>query len=214
MLDAISWGSDGWPTINEGHGPSGGVLPGEAAALQRPIVDEFRQPVLGTEWKWPIDHAPIVHVGDGRLTLEAAVDDAPVFLGRTLMASAGLATVCVDTSGGAKGGLGLIGGAKNELRTDEARNDPQELLHITSNEGGVLLWQTEIRSASSVWLRVASAGNAEATFSYSFDGKRWQTAKRQESALLVCSAWDQGLRVGLVVKACKGHVGEFHAFLA
>ncbi len=140
VLDAISWGSDGWPTINEGHGPSGGVLPGEAAALQRPIVDEFRQPVLGTEWKWPIDHAPIVHVGDGRSTLEAAVDDAPVFLGRTLMASAGLATVCVDTSGGAKGGLGLIGGAKNELALMK-RGTTLELLHITSNEGGVL-WQT------------------------------------------------------------------------
>jgi xylan 1,4-beta-xylosidase len=209
VLDAISWGSDGWPTINEGHGPSGGVLPGEAAAVQRPLVDEFRQRMLDPEWKWPIGRAPVFHVGDGRLTLQAAADDAPVFLGRTLMASAGVATVSVDTSGGAEGGLGLIGGAKSELVLMK-RGTSLELLHATSKAREVL-WQTDIGRASAVWLRVSSAGNAEATFSYSLDGKQWQTAKAGVS-LAGLPAWDQGLRVGLVIDGAKSTSASFTHF--
>ena len=209
VLDAISWGSNGWPTINEGQGPSGGVLPGQAVAVQRQLVDEFRQPVLDPEWRWPIGHAPIFHTGDGRLTLEAATDDSPVFLGRALMASAGLATVGVDTSGGAEGGLGLIGGAKSELVLMK-HGTSLELLHVTSNAREIL-WQTDIGTTSAVWLRVGSTGNGRVTFSYSLDGKHWQTAKAEVS-LAGLPAWDQGLRVGLVSAGAKGTSASFVHF--
>ena len=209
VLDAISWGSDGWPTINEGHGPSGGVLPGEAVAAQRPLVDQFRQPVLDPEWKWPIGHAPVFHIGNDRLTLEAASDGAPVFLGRTLMASAGVATVGVDTSRDADGGLALIGGVKSELVLMK-RGASLELLHATSNSHEVL-WQTNIGSASVVWLRAGSAGNAEATFSYSLDHKQWKIAKAGVS-LAGLPTWDQGLRIGLVSQGVKGTSATFVHF--
>jgi hypothetical protein len=209
VLDAISWGSNGWPTINQGHGPSGGVLPGKAVAVQRPLVDEFRQPVLDPEWRWPIGHAPIFHSGDSRLTLEAATDDSPVFLGRALTASAGLATVGVDTSGGAEAGLGLIGGAKSELVLMK-HGTSLELWHATSN-AREMLWQTDIGRTSTVWLRVGSTGNAQVTFSYSLDGKHWQRAKAGVS-LAGLPAWDQGLRVGLVSKGAKGTSASFVHF--
>jgi xylan 1,4-beta-xylosidase len=209
VLDAISWGSNGWPTINQGHGPSGGVLAGKAVAVQRPLVDEFRQPVLDPEWRWPIGHAPIFHSGDGRLTLEAATDDSPVFLGRALTASAGLATVGVDTSGGAEAGLGLIGGAKSELVLMK-HGTSLELWHATSN-AREMLWQTDIGRTSTVWLRVGSTGNAQVTFSYSLDGKHWQRAKAGVS-LAGLPAWDQGLRVGLVSKGAKGTSASFVHF--
>ncbi len=53
-------------------------MPGDAAAVQKPFVDDFRQPILDPEWKWPIGHAPIFHIGDGRLVLESSADEVPV----------------------------------------------------------------------------------------------------------------------------------------
>ena len=132
-----------------------------------------------------------------------------MFLGRTLMASAGEAIVSVDTSGGAEGGLGLIGCAKNE-NVLMKRGTTLELLHA-ADKGREVLWQTDIGSASAVWLRVSSAGNAEATFSYSLDGKQWQTAKTGVS-FAGLPAWDQGLRVGLVSKGAKGSAASFFHF--
>jgi xylan 1,4-beta-xylosidase len=209
VLDAVDWGSDGWPTFNSGHGPSGGLLPGDAAAAQKPFVDDFQSLTLDPEWKWPIGRAPIFHVGDGRLVLEASADEGPVCLGRSLMASAYVATVGVDTRGGAEGGLGLIGNAESRLVLS-AHGKHLELFRVTS-KAREALWQTELGSAAVVWLRVSSAGNAEVTFSYSLDRKQWIMAKTAIS-LAGLPPWDQGLRVGLVSNGTKGTRVSFVRF--
>jgi hypothetical protein len=209
VLDAIDWGSDGWPTINSGHGPSGGLLPGNAAAAQKPFVDDFRCPILDPEWKWPIGHAPIFHVGNGRLVLEVSADETPVFLGRSLMASAYVAILGVDPRGGAEGGLGLIGNAENRL-TLSIQGKRLEISRVTG-KAREALWQTDLGTAGVVWLRVSSAGNAEATFSYSLDQNQWTTAKAAVS-LAGLPPWDQGLRVGLVSKGPKGTRASFVHF--
>jgi xylan 1,4-beta-xylosidase len=209
VLDAIDWGPDGWPTINSGHGPGGGLLPGDAAAAQKPFVDDFRQPILDPEWKWPIGHAPVFHVGNGRLVLEASADEVRVFLGRSLMASAYVATVGVDTSGNAEGGLGLMGNAENGLVLS-MHGKGLEFSRVTS-KAREALWQTNLGTAVVVWLRVSSAGNTEVTFSYSLDQKQWTTAKAAVS-LVGLPPWDQGLRVGLVSEGLKGTRASFVQF--
>jgi hypothetical protein len=85
-----------------------------------------------------------------------------------------------------------------------------ELLHVTSNAREIL-WQTDIGTTSAVWLRVGSTGNGLVTFSYSLDGKHWQTAKAEVS-LAGLPAWDQGLRVGLVSAGAKGTSASFVHF--
>lgn len=209
VIDVIDWTPDGWLTINEGHGPSGGVMPGDAAAAQKPFIDDFRHPLLDPEWKWPIGRVPIFHVGDGRLVLKASVDEAPVFLGRSLMASAYVATVGVDTSVDAEGGLGLIGNAESGLVLS-AHGKHLELSRVTS-KAREALWRTELGSAAVVWLRVSSAGNAEVTFSYSPDQRQWMIAKTAIS-LAGLPPWDQGLRVGLVNNGPKGTQMSFVHF--
>jgi xylan 1,4-beta-xylosidase len=209
VLDAIDWDSEGWPTINSGHGTSGGLLPGDAPRVQKPFVDDFRQPILDPEWKWPIGHAPIFHTGNGRLVLESSADEVPAFLGRSLMASTYVATVAVNASGGAEAGLGLIGDAETRLVLSTSGNR-LELSRVT-NKSREALWQMEIGTAAVVWFRISSAGNAEATFSYSLDQKQWTTAKGPVS-LAGLPPWDQGLRVGLVIKGPKGTRASFVDF--
>jgi hypothetical protein len=89
---------------------------------------------------------------------------------------------------------------------------PTKFLRVPSNAREIL-WQTDIGSTWAVWLRVGSTRNARVTFSYSLDGKHWQTAKAEVS-LAGLPAWDQGLRVGLVSKGAKRYVCEFRSFLA
>jgi len=209
VLDAIGWDSKGWPTINSGHGPSGGLLLGEAAGVKKPFVDNFRQPILDPEWKWPIDHAPIFYTGNGRLVLESSADEVPAFLGRSLMTSAYVATVGVNTSGGAEGGLGLIGDAETRLVLS-IKGNRLEIFRITSKSREEL-WQTELGTAAVVWLRMSSGGNAEAIFSYSLDQKQWTTAKEGVS-LAGLPPWDHGLRLGLVSQGPKGTRASFVDF--
>jgi beta-xylosidase len=195
VLDLITWNSDGWPVINEGRGPSGGNLPDEAAAIQNSVIDDFRTPLLDPEWKWPIGHAPVFHVGGGHLTLEASPQGVATFLARSLMAASYVATVAIDTRAAVEGGLGLIGNAQNEFVL--AKHGKQlELSRVTASSSEVL-WKTELDRGQMIWLRVSSGGHADASFSYSFDQKNWLAAGSTVS-LAGLPPWDQGLRIGLV----------------
>jgi xylan 1,4-beta-xylosidase len=205
VLDAIDWSPAGWPVVNAGSGPGGGVLPGGPVARQQPFTDEFRHATLDPEWKWPIGHAPVVHVGNGQLMLAMAGDEASVFVGRSLMAPAYVATVGVDASGGA--GLGIIGDTQNQLVLT-THGTQLELARITKG-GSQVLWQTELGGASKVWLRISSAGTADAaSFSYSLDQKQWIEAKDAVS-LAGLPPWDQGLRIGLVSQGSQAKFVHF-----
>jgi hypothetical protein len=59
-----------------------------------------------------------------------------------------------------------------------------------------------------MWLRVSSAGNEEASFSFSADGKVWSPAGVSVS-LKELLPWDQGLRVGLLVDGPAGSSVSF-----
>jgi beta-xylosidase len=209
VLDAITWDSNGWPVINEGHGPSGGSLPGETAAIQKTVTDDFRTPLLDPEWKWPIGHAPVFHVEHSRLTLEASPQRSPTFLARSLMAAAYIATVSIVTSGAGEGGLGLIGNAHNEFVI--AKHGKQlELSRVTGTSSEVL-WKTDFGPGPVLWLRVSSEGHADATFSYSLDRKSWVSAGSTVS-LAGLPPWDQGLRIGLLSDGPPGTQASFSHF--
>jgi xylan 1,4-beta-xylosidase len=209
VLDPITWGSDGWPAINAGRGPGGGTLPDEAAPIQSAVIDDFQTTLLDPEWKWPIGHAPVFHVGSGRLTLEASTNAVPTFLARSTLAAAYVATVGIDTSGAAEGGLVLIGNAQSALVL--AKHGKQLELSRVAAGSSQVLWQTELGRGSIVWLRVSSAGHADATFNYSLDRKNWIAAGSTVS-LAGLPPWDQGLRIGLVNSGSPGTLASFVHF--
>jgi xylan 1,4-beta-xylosidase len=204
VLDEIAWSSDGWPVVNAGQGPSGNPS-NLAASTRTSFIDDFQKSFLDPEWKWPIRHAPVFRVGKGRLILDAPKDEAAVFLARSLMSSAYVATVGVD----AGGGLGLIGNARNEIVL--ANHEGHLELSRDTNSGSQVLWQADVPSASVIWLRVSSSGHAEANFSYSLDRQHWTNAGPAVS-LAGLPPWDQGLRIGLVSKGSPGTRASFLHF--
>jgi hypothetical protein len=208
VLDEIDWSPDGWPTINGGHGPSG-TPPSRTAETQDSVIDDFQKPLLGPEWKWPVRHAPVFHVGDGHLTMDAPPNELPVFIARSPTAATYVATVGVEGKGDGGVGLGVIGDAKNQLVL--ARRGGKLELSRTRNAVGEVLWQTDVARNSMLWLRVSSAGHAEASFSYSLDRKQWLDAG-QPASLAGLPPWDQGLRIGLVRSGPRGGSPSFVHF--
>lgn len=57
LLDEVKWGADGWPSVNEGRGPSSeavaplGVAGRDSGA---DFFDGFTSAQLGPEWQWPL----------------------------------------------------------------------------------------------------------------------------------------------------------------
>jgi beta-xylosidase len=90
LLDEVKWGRDGWPTINEGRGPSGQAAAPRAARGQTPLqsawhnfFDDFGTPRLSFAWQWPQSNVPTIGVeamGGGWLALgpTAGQGDNPV----------------------------------------------------------------------------------------------------------------------------------------
>jgi xylan 1,4-beta-xylosidase len=57
VLDEIKWGADGWPSVNEGRGPSSvAVAPLGMAGRdsKAEFFEGFTSPQLGPEWQWPL----------------------------------------------------------------------------------------------------------------------------------------------------------------
>jgi len=196
VLDPIVWSSDGWPVINGGQGPGSGngrsAIEPNASLIS--VSDDFREPVLDPEWKWPIDRQPKFQTRDGQLTLEASPDGAS-FLARTLPGVDFQATVSIRRNEQTDGGIGIIGNRQNEV-VIACHDAHLELLRI-SDAGRQVLWETDIKPSAALWLRVSSRGPAGAGFTYSFDDTQWFAAGSAESMAGV-PRWDQGLRIGLI----------------
>lgn len=201
VLDRITWSKDGWPTINGGRGPSGGLA--HFGAKQPAFTDSFTKSVMDAGWQWPVRRAPQWQLHEGTLTLEPSGDHTPIFIARSLVAPTYTAVVGVEGTGG----LGVIGGSRSEIVLNRDR-DHLELWRLSSATRQVL-WQSEIAHTSVVWLRATSASLSTTRFSYSIDHKHWIAAG---SALSVAELlpWDQGLRIGLVnANASPAHFTQF-----
>ena len=210
VLDPITWDSNGWPVINGGHGPGGGGLaPGKELA-QPAFVDNFQHTPLDPEWKWPVGHAPASHIANGRLILDTSSEAQPVFIARSLLSASYVASVGLPREDQASAGLGLIGNFKNLIVVERHENQ-LELLR-TSHGSREMLWTGEVGSAPTIWVRVASTGQARAKFSYSLDEKNWNDAG-PDVDLSQLVPWDQGLRIGLVAMGKPGGHSSFVHFV-
>ena len=210
VLDEITWSHDGWPVINSGNGPSGDLSKLAQNRRQSSFTSsDFQKPFLDPEWKWPIHRAPEFHVGHGHLLLETSANDTAAFIARSPMSVAYVATAGVEPDGGAQAGLGVIGDAWNQLVL--ARRKGQLELSRVKGANRDVLWQGDVPGDRIVWLRVSSAGHAEAMFSYSLDKRHWTDAGPAAS-LAGLPPWDQGLRIGLVSDGDPGKHASFTHF--
>jgi hypothetical protein len=204
VLDKITWRQDGWPEINAGSGP--GVA---ASDTSLDVTDDFAGPVLDSGWRWPVGQEPIVHVASGKLVLTLRDSTQQSFVARSLLWTTYTASVGVLPGNAAGGGLGLIGDASDDL--------------VLSREAGGLelwradravrhsLWKQPLKTEGTVWLRVTSAGDGHAQFSYMSGDSGWTNAG-DSVAMQGLLPWDSGLRVGLVADGESGGDARFVNF--
>jgi len=207
VLDPIVWTKNGWPTINNGNGPSdGGAV--QEHPLTPTFVDDFHELQLNAAWQWPVGLTPQWKLNHGTLTIDssASPEDTATFLAHSLLGPSYTATVATEENGG----LGIIGGAHSQL-TLSRHGTHLELWRLMGTTRQSLWHTDDIGATPKLWLRATSSSLSETSFSYSTDQKHWLQAGPPLSVKDLLP-WDQGLRIGLVAAGPTGTHASFTHF--
>ena len=223
LLDEITWsapeadGKPGWPAVNGGRGPGESAPP---ALID--FADTFDGPELGPSWQWPVNTRPDVVLDRRGLKLgiplesplaagpvESAMIAVPRPAGLHYVASVVLG-VRPETNPLLWAGLSIVGDPFNTVGLG-LRRDTLCLWFRRGDTQGVI-WQRDLRSASSIHLRSQAVGREHhLQFSYAVDEGEWQDAGEPYDASDL-PAWDRGLRIGLMLEGPVGCSAEFRAF--
>jgi beta-xylosidase len=219
LLDEVKWGADGWPTINNGRGPSGRAdspFGARETDAEYRFFDDFNAPSLRPGWQWPVANMPSATVEPRRegwlvLTADASQGDSPVgaVLARSTTKGDYEATTVIETgrlAGGATAGLSAFG-------------DMENALGLSVGAGKVVLWRREKNAQSVVAERDAPAGASVQLrlrardghlfrFAFSRDGRDWRDVGDEIDGGYL-PPWDRGVRVALVAGGARGATGRF-----
>ncbi|HEV3468242.1 MAG TPA: family 43 glycosylhydrolase [Pyrinomonadaceae bacterium] len=185
VLDEVRWGADGWPTVNDGRGPSSvapaplGVAEGEDDAE---VFDGFNEAALAPQWQWPMfveQTARVETAGGGHLVLTPVSHPkgdrvASAVLARPTVSGDYTATALADARGTAAG-------ARAGLAAYSWRD---AAVGVTFGGGRVEVWRREgedhrtvaaaaAPSSDAVFLRMTAAGGETYRFAFSADGRAW-----------------------------------------
>jgi beta-xylosidase len=179
MLDEVTWGKDGWPSINGGRGPGG------AGALEKATFAEEFAGAVSPRMQWPVDLLPEMRTVNGWLELKGVLAKAPAstdYYARTVVEGSG--------------GLAAWGDARNATG-------------ITLASGRVTLWRrakgerAELASvetaATRMHLRMKATGGNRFEFTFSEDGKKWTPIHPPVDGDDL-PPWDLAVRVALVAE--------------
>lgn len=218
MLDEVRWNADGWPTINDGRGPSGsapGPLRVRQAKAEHKFFDDFNSPRLRSGWQWPHAFAPVATIDtrrQGWLLLSPNVSQPETtlaVLARSTTVGDYEAITLVETTAktiGALAGLSAFGDVENALG-------------LSVGDGKVFLWRrekndqrvietVEAPSGGSLHLRMRAQDGHRYRFSMSSDGRDWKEVGDEIDGSYL-PPWDRGVRIALVAGGPKGASGRF-----
>jgi beta-xylosidase len=228
LLDEVKWGRDGWPTINEGRGPSTRADAPQAARAEAPrqnawhgFFDDFGSPRLSFAWQWPQSNVPAIGIeaaGGGWLALAPTTgqDDNPVgaVVARPTTVGDYTATTAVETTrlgGGRTAGLAAYGDADNAMG-------------LSVGGGRVTLWrrerkndrteQTTVETADApagvtpLHLRLQAREGRLYRFAFSRDGREWRDLGGEQDGSFL-PPWDRGVRVALAAGGTPGPAARF-----
>jgi xylan 1,4-beta-xylosidase len=209
LLDEIRWGADGWPTINNGQGPSkNAASPFGVAdrAAEYSFFDDFLSKSLKPGWQWPQANEPQIRVearrGSGQVVLAPTAGNQiknPVVsavLARSPAVGDYTATTRVDTGSilpSVTGGLSAYG-------------DNENALGVSTSGDSVTLWRlekgnyqiiTQARGGGPLFLRMTARGGNHYRFAFSTDGRAWTNIGAELDGSYL-PPWDRGVRVALV----------------
>lgn len=219
LLDEVKFGTNDWPTINDGTGPSPiGNAPDNAVQHRRFVFDDhFSSATLGPGWQWPQDNEPSCRMtGQGGLDLSPRPAFATSLLGaiisqRTVSGDYSATTV-IDISDAKPGsfvGIAAIGDVENAIG-------------LAVGEGKLMLWRVQkglhqrIVSVDSpksekIHLRFSARDGHVFQFAASEDGQKWMAIGGPQAGDHL-PPWDRSVRVGLTVGGGRNAVGHFLSF--
>jgi beta-xylosidase len=220
LLDEVQWGANGWPTINNGRGPSTRALSPHGFVernAEHHFYDDFTAPRLEPGWQWPQANEPIMRterVRGGRLILSPAVEQttspAGAVVARTTTVGDYEATTLIDTRGmrrGALAGLSAYGDAENALgAVVDGRNII--LWRREKNEQKMVATISDVVTSPLVHLRMTAQSGRKYRFAVSADGNRWRNVGEEMDGEYL-PPWDRGVRVALTAGGAAGAAGKF-----
>ncbi|MCA1564593.1 MAG: family 43 glycosylhydrolase [Acidobacteria bacterium] len=220
LLDEVRWGADGWPTINQGRGPSARAASPHGfneRNAELHFFDDFTAPRLQPGWQWPQANEPVMRTESargGRLVLSPSAAQATNTLGAVVarLATTGDydATVLVDAralKGGAVAGLAAYGDGENALgAATDGRN--VVLWRREKNVQKVVSTLADAVKTPLVYLRMTAEDARRYRFSVSEDGNRWRDVGGEMDGEYL-PPWDRGVRVALTTGGAAGASAKF-----
>lgn len=213
LLDEIVFGADGWPTVNQGKGPSTSAGAPKAATRQTDITafrDDFSGAGLAHGWQWLIGAKPKSAMTTGVLTLEATAEPAATV--QSIRVPSFVAETAVDArklTGGALAGVAVYGDRVNHLAlvTDgkivqlwnQRRNQRTKVSETAAPKGDVIK------------LRIACIDGNRFRFALQDATGKWaEFAGETDGSFL--PPWDRGVRTGVYVGGPAGAKASFDYF--
>jgi beta-xylosidase len=214
LLDEVIFGSDGWPTINGGKGPSTRANAPAAARTQGDLSgfrDEFSAPgALPPGWQWPVGQKPVARVSDGMLTLTTAEEPATAV--RSITVPTFVAETAVDVrrlANGTFAGLVVFGDRMNHLALV---TDGKTVELWTQRKGQrATVAQTDAQKGGAIRLRVACLNGDKFRFAVQAAGGIWKEISTETDGTFL-PPWDRGVRTGMYVAGGKDAAVSFDYF--
>jgi beta-xylosidase len=219
LLDEVKWGADGWPTINEGKGPSeraDAPLGGRQLKAEYKFFDDFNSPRIRPGWQWPQANAPLISIDPARtgwLVLEVSPAHTQNVIGAVVARPTTLgdyeATTIVETGrlrGGAMAGLSAFGEMENALG-------------LSIGDGKAVLWRREKNEhraletvdappGATLHIRMRARDGHRYRFAISRDGRDWKNVGDEVDGTYL-PPWDRGVRVALTAGGARRATGRF-----
>ncbi|HEX9962782.1 MAG TPA: hypothetical protein VGB00_17760, partial [Pyrinomonadaceae bacterium] len=185
LLDEVKF-RDGWAIINEGRGASNGAAVPVAGTKQRMfsgLNDEFNDNFLAPKWTYPLHNFQNMRLDGGFLTIAPAEKQ----LTAEKMPEIVVAERTVSGTYTATTRIDFKNLSNDEYAGISAYSRRTEAVGISIGNGKISTWrraegkQQEAASAplpknsAAILLRIEAAEGENFQFSYSLDGKSWQT---------------------------------------
>jgi len=220
MLDEVKFGTDDWPTINSGRGPSAkSPSPFRAPQKKREALsfyDHFIGDKLNPGWQWPQDKEPDYKVSVSHLVLSGhpghPTNELAAVLARSTLTGDYKSTAEIEAGQlqpGVSAGLAVIGDGHNALGL--AVGDGK--LTVWSREKGGLKvhLQADAPKSEKVFLRVTAVNGVDFHFESSPDGSTWTPIGENLTGISL-PPWDRSMRLALTVEGPDAASAQFDSF--
>jgi beta-xylosidase len=218
MLDEVQFGSNGWPTINYGRGPSVRAVSPFGVAQQKndgSFSDDFTGRDVQKGWQWPQGNEPLYHLKNGHLLLAVngrETNFLAAVLARPTTVADYTATAILETrqlKPGCAAGLCAFGDSDNAMGA-------------VFSDGNIITWRRDrgvsrqlslqpAPAAPRIYLRLTSRRGYRFQLAVSADGKQWISCGDIADAKDL-PPWDRSVRVALTVGGIANAEGAFDSF--